>query len=84
MNKTIKYIGLGAVIVFAVTNPFTVVAVEWALEIFIVKLIENAPIINAIAGAILLAFGVYLYRQATKTKIPAKGKKTSKAGAYIE
>ena len=82
--KIVDKIALGAVGVALITNPLTgqyiLEGLDWGFQ----QIFLRGAYVNLVATVIIFIWVMgMLYRTRSQTKIPAKGKKTEKAGKFI-
>lgn len=84
MSKLSKAI-LISVALMAITNPWSVLYIDWAVEVAMNKFMEYSVYI--LVASILILIGASLgvvYMTRPRTKIPAKSKQTKSAGKFLE
>lgn len=81
MRKT-DLIILIAVIIVAITNMWAIGYIDYALELFIVYLIEYGKYANAIGLLVIAVCIIINTRESGKVNIPSKYAETEKAGKF--
>ena len=81
VNKII----LASLVLMAITNPYSVLYIDYGLEVFSRYFVEYS-IYGFVLSLVLIALvNIYMiYTNREKTIVPKKTAKTSKAGKYIE